>query len=135
MFSKQEMEAYDYARRNVADLVKFLEEGERDYARLGDSILRVPGGQRVLELLKRTERLMTEEVPDRSALQEARNMLLQVRRVFGHYYDQLPQRDGLIRRCDAAIVGVPGEGEPSQAPFDVWAIIGEAPEEGVKLTV
>ena len=51
-------------------------------------------------------------------LQEARNSLLDLRESFGIQYDSLPAPDRLIRLVDRAIELIPGEGEPSEAPYN-----------------
>ena len=115
-------DALEFAQQN--DLIKIV----ADCREPGEHTLSVPGAKRILEFLQTADRFMTETPPGEAELQEARDALLKVRRVFGQYYNELPLRDGLIHRCEDAIKGVPGDGDPSQAPFDVWEILGEVPE-------
>ena len=50
--------------------------------------------------------------------QAVRNELLDVRQLMGQHYESLPAPDKLIRHCDAALGAIPGEGEPSQVPYE-----------------
>lgn len=49
--------------------------------------------------------------------QRIRNELLIVRELMGDEYESLPAPDKLIRHVDSALAAIPGDGEPSQAPY------------------
>jgi hypothetical protein len=59
----------------------------------------------------------TKKVPRQEILQKARNHLLVVRELLGDAYDDIPVPDKLIRHCDNALKGTPGEGDQSQVPY------------------
>lgn len=50
--------------------------------------------------------------------QKIRDDLLVLREMLGDEYDSLSAPDKLIRHCDAALAAIPGEGEPSQKPYE-----------------
>jgi len=56
--------------------------------------------------------------PSPEELQEARTNLLDIRETFGIAYDSLPAPDRLIRLLDRAIELIPGEGTPTEEPYD-----------------
>ena len=56
--------------------------------------------------------------PSPEALQTARNSLLELRLSLGIVYDSLPLPDRLIRLLDHAIYLIPGEGVPTEVPYD-----------------
>ena len=59
-----------------------------------------------------------DNIPIKGVLQSARNHLLIVRELFAERYDSLPAPDRLIRLCDSALKGVPGEGEQTHRPYE-----------------
>ena len=59
-----------------------------------------------------------DNIPIKGVLQSARNHLLIVRELLGDRYDDLPAPDKLIRHCDNALKGTPGDGEQTQRPYE-----------------
>ncbi len=59
-----------------------------------------------------------DNIPIKGVLQSARNHLLIVRELFAETYSSLPAPDRLIRLCDSALKGTPGEGEQAQRPYE-----------------
>ena len=117
---------YQEAQSNLVEMVESISHAEKTYINSQGRTLHVPGADAVLLRLRAAQELMMDEEPSEEALQNARNQILDVRKVLGYYYDRLPMKDGLINRCDKVLKGLPGEGEPSELPFEVWNIIGEA---------
>jgi hypothetical protein len=83
---------------------------------LGVWASRVPAG--AIEILGDVPDVGDEDnIPIRGVLQSARNHLLIVRELLGERYDNIPAPDKLIRHCDNALKGTPGEGGQTQRPY------------------
>lgn len=57
------------------------------------------------------------KTPTKESLQEARDELLELRRLMGSWYASIPVPDKIIRHIDRALELIPGDGEPSEVPY------------------